>query len=290
MPQLIEIKSKNNTAQVSTLGAELKSVRDKKGTEFMWQADADIWPRTAPVLFPIVGKVKNDLIRVKGVTYGISQHGFARDRIFSITGQTESSVKMQLIYDDDTLKKYPFDFKLTLGYAWENDELVCSYEIENAGASTMPFSIGAHPGFNIPEGHFSNYSIRFEHEETAPRYLLDNGLFNGQTEPLLQNSNELALSPELFDKDAVVFRGLRSTWAELKHHTGNYAVRMKFEGFPDFAIWAKKGTQRFVCLEPWFGHADAVEGHEELATKPGIRMLKPHEKFVCEYSLKFNAD
>jgi galactose mutarotase-like enzyme len=288
MPQLVEIKSKNNTALISTLGAELKSVKDHKGTEFMWQADADIWPRNAPILFPIVGKVRNDMVRVKGVTYGISQHGFARDRIFSVTSQTDSSVKMQLIYDDDTLKKYPFDFKLTLGYAWENDELMCSFEIENAGATDMPYSIGAHPGFNIPEGHFKNYSVKFEKEETAERYLLDNGLFNGIAEPLLQHSDMLPLSAELFDKDAIVFKNLQSSWVELKHNTGSYSIRMNFAGFPHFAIWAKKGTQRFVCLEPWFGYADTVEGHDDLSTKPGIRTLKPHEKFVCEYGLRFN--
>lgn len=289
MPELVEIKSTHFTAKISTLGAELKSVKSHTGTEFMWQADADIWPRTAPVLFPIVGKVKNDLVRVNGTTYGISQHGFARDKNFSIIDQSEHHVKMQLLYDDDSLKKYPFDFKLTLSYSWVNEELVCGYLIENVGAVDMPFSIGAHPGFVIPEGHFEGYEIRFEKEETAVRYLLDNGLFTGETELVLDQSKTLTLTKDLFDKDAIVFRKLMSDWVELINPKTGYTVKMTFAGFPDFGIWAKKGTQRFVCLEPWIGHADGTDGHEDLVKKPGVRILHPHATFIAEYRLGFSS-
>lgn len=287
MTRLIIIRSNYFTAKISTLGAELKSVRSTKGTEFMWQADADIWPRTAPVLFPVVGKVKNDVLKVNGVSYGIGQHGFARDKNFKVIEEDDNHVKLQLIYDDETLKQFPFDFKLTLSYTWVNEELVCSYEVENAGAVPMYFSIGAHPGFNVPEGHFDTYYLQFEKAETSERYLLDGGLFNNKTEPVLNNSTVLPLSVGLFDKDAIVFKQLRSSWIELKHRTSLYSVKMKFDGFPCFGIWAKKGTQRFICLEPWFGHADVVEGHEDVSEKEGILALDPHKIFIAQYGLAF---
>lgn len=289
MPKTITIKSKKFNASISTLGAELKSVTSADGLEFMWQADADIWPRTAPVLFPVVGKVKNDQLRVNQVTYGISQHGFARDKNFAVLEQDEHKVKLQLIYDDETLQKFPFDFKLALIYEWVDEELVCGYEVENVGAVPMYFSIGAHPGFNIPEGHFDGYSLHFEHAETAERHLLADGLFNHKTEPVLGNSKVLPLSANIFDQDAIVFRNLKSSWVELKHNSSSFAVKMTIKGFPDFAVWAKKGTQRFICLEPWFGHADAVEGHTDISKKEGIQMILPHATFTAQYTLSFSA-
>lgn len=289
MSALISIRSNHFTAQVSLLGAELKSVQPANGTEFMWQADADVWPRTAPVLFPVVGKVKNDLLRINEVTYGIGQHGFARDKKFTVVEQGDTYLKLQLLYDEEMLKQYPFDFKLLLTYEWVGEELVCGYEVENTGAAAMYFSIGAHPGFNIPEGHFDAYYLQFEKEETSERYLLDEGLFNGNTELVLDHTDVLPLDAALFDKDAIVFKQLNSTWIELKHQTSSYAVKMKFAGFPYFGIWAKKGTQRFICLEPWFGHADEWNGHTDISQKEGIRSLEPHKKWNAQYSLTFTA-
>lgn len=289
MEQLTTIKGINFTAVISNNGAELKSVKHSNGTEFMWQADADIWPRTAPVLFPIVGKVKNDKLRVKDKTFAISQHGFARDKKFSIQTQTENKVVYQLLYSDETLQKFPFDFKLLLTYEWLGDKLICGYEVYNLGVETMPFSIGAHPGFLIPNADFSGCELRFNKPELAVRHLLENGLFNHQTQPVLNNEQVLSLSVDLFDLDAVVFKDLQSNEVNLVHKKSNYRVKMCFDGFPHFGIWAKKGTQRFVCLEPWFGHSDYVEGHDDITKKEGMLSLPSHECFKTSYSLEFEV-
>lgn len=289
MEQLTTIKGINFTAVISNNGAELKSVKHTNGTEFMWQADADIWPRTAPVLFPIVGKVKNDKLRVKDKTFAISQHGFARDKKFSIQTQTENKVVYQLLYSDETLQKFPFDFKLLLTYEWLGDKLICGYEVYNLGVETMPFSIGAHPGFLIPDADFSECELLFNMPETAVRHLLENGLFNHQTQIVLNNTQVLPLSVELFDLDAVVFKNLQSNEVSLVHKNSNYKVKMCFDGFPHFGIWAKKGTQRFVCLEPWFGHSDYTEGHDDITKKEGMLLLPSHECFKTSYSLEFEV-
>ena len=210
MEQLTTIKGLNFSAVVSNNGAEIKSIKHLNGTEFMWQADADIWPRTAPVLFPIVGKVKNDLLRVKDKGYAISQHGFARDKKFTLIEQTENKVVYQLLYSEETLQKFPYDFKLILTYQWDEDKLICGYEVNNLGVETMFFSIGAHPGFLIPDGDFSQYELLFNKPETAERHLLESGLFNHQTQLVLNNTEVLPLSSDLFELDAVVFKNIQS--------------------------------------------------------------------------------
>jgi galactose mutarotase-like enzyme len=288
MEQLTTINGINFTAVVSNNGAELKSIKHLNGTEFMWQADADIWPRTAPVLFPIVGKVKNDLLRVKENGYAISQHGFARDKKFSLIEQTENKLVYQLLYSDETLQKFPYDFKLILTYEWVGDKLICGYEVYNLGVETMPFSIGAHPGFLIPDGDFSQCELLFNKPETSERHLLENGLFSHKTQLVLNNTQVLPLSLGLFDLDAVVFKSLQSNQVSLVHKNSNYKVTMSFDGFPYFGIWAKKGSQRFVCLEPWFGHSDYTEGHPDITKKEGMLALPSHECFKTNYKLEFS--
>lgn len=290
METKIEITNGVFKATISTLGAELKSVKNTDtNTEFMWQADADIWPRTAPVLFPIVGKVKNDLLRVNSKTFPLTQHGFARDLPFSIVEQTESKAVFKLIYSEATLQKFPYDFKLLLTYEWQNNELICGYEVHNLGVVDMPFSIGAHPGFALPGAHLNEWELLFDKEETLSRHLLHDGLFNHQTELVMNKSNHLPLAVELFDKDAIVFKNMQSSSITLADTKSNYAIKMRFDGFPYFGIWTKKGNQRFVCLEPWFGHSDYTEGHEDITKKEGMQMLPSHQVFKANYALTFSG-
>lgn len=283
------ITGKHFKAVISSLGAELKSVQHQNGTEFMWQANPDIWPRTAPVLFPIVGKVKNDVLKVEGKTYPISQHGFARDKQFSLVQQTAQSVTYQLLYSDETLQKFPFDFKLLLSYTWDEDTLICGYEVHNLGVSPMPFSIGAHPGFNIPDGDMSQCSLVFNHIDLIERHVLEGGLFNGQKSLIPLTDGRLPLNATLFDDDAIVLKNTTATMVKLEHKLSGYGVKMDFSGFPQLGIWAKKGTQRFICLEPWFGYADATEGHQDMRKKDGVQTLPPHQVFNASYALTFSV-
>ncbi len=285
----VEITDGNFTATISNVGAELKSVIHLNSkTEFMWQADQDIWPRTAPVLFPIVGKVKNDLLRAQGKTFPLTQHGFARDMTFAMVEQTTSKVVYQLIYSDATLQKYPYDFKLLLSYEWVSGELICGYEVHNLGVVDMPFSIGAHPGFALPGMQMSDWKLIFNKPETLSRHLLSDGLFDHTSEAVMHQTNELPLRLELFDKDAIVFKHMNSTEVKLINLSETHSVNMRFEGFPYFGIWTKKGNQRFVCLEPWFGHSDYTEGHEDITKKEGMQMLPSHQVFKASYALTFS--
>lgn len=288
---LVHIQNDQLSVGINTTGAELTSVKQvKDGFEFMWQADADIWPRTAPVLFPVVGKLKNDALRVNGNGYPLPQHGFARDKKFVVTEQSDTKVQLTLTYDDDTLNKYPYDFKLVLTYELQGNELVCGYEVINIDAISMYFSIGAHPGFNLPSDRMSDYHISFNKEETTERYLITDGLLDGRTEPLLQASKQLPLDVSLFDKDAIVMKHLHSDEIALVSNDGRFSVGVKAREFPYYGIWAKKHVQRFICLEPWCGHADETEGHTDISKKPGINTLEPGHHFNRSYTLVFHYD
>lgn len=282
------IESEFIKAAIDTAGAELKSIHHKqKNKEYLWQGSADFWPRRAPVLFPIVGKLNGNSYLSGSKKYSLPQHGFARDRSFSVEKKSKSRITFILNSDSESLKTYPFDFELRITYELHNNTLKVMYDLINVNEGEMYFSIGAHPGFNCPVNageKFSDYYIEFEKEETAGRCLLDEGVFNGKTEPLLKSSKFLDLNYELFRKDAVVFKNLRSNYLFLKSKTSGYELKFEFEGFPYFGIWTKDNAP-FICLEPWCGLADNNDFTGELKDKEGIISLAKSEHFNRSYMI-----
>jgi galactose mutarotase-like enzyme len=268
------------------LGAELKSIFSKeKQQEFLWQGSADWWPRCAPVLFPIVGKLNQNALRYNGQTYSLPQHGFARDNEFTIETQSKTALTFLLSSTAELRSKYPFDFQLRITYVLIDSMLEIQYDIRNAGNETMYFSIGAHPGFALAPGEsLSDYYIEFEKTETLDRHLLDEGLFNGKTERVVTASRTMNLDDEMMKKDAVVFKDMKSTGLWLKSRRSNYSLEFHSPGFPYFGIWAKPGGP-FVCLEPWCGIADNKGFMGDVRDKEGIVSLKTGEVFVRKFSI-----
>lgn len=273
---------------IATKGAELNSIKSAKtGFEFLWQADSAIWARHAPILFPIVGKVKANVLLVNGKSFPMNQHGFARDCEFELHHQSELECWYKMVSNETTFDKFPFHFELYLGYELVNNTLICKYKVVNTDSKDMYFSIGAHPGFNLPTGSLSDYVIEFTKPETEQRALLEGGLFNHQTKPVLNSLGNIDLSTALFDDDAIVLMSLQSTELVLKQKTGTFAIKMQFEGFPYFGIWTQKGCETYVCLEPWCGHADFIEGHSDISKKAGIVRLAKDSIFERSYAITF---
>ncbi|MDX1909254.1 MAG: aldose 1-epimerase family protein [Bacteroidia bacterium] len=270
--------------RVAPSGAEMQSlILRETGQEYLWQADPAWWPRRAPVLFPIVGRLREDQYQHGGQPYRLTQHGFARDRVFeSLPGGW-----FRLVSDAQTRAVYPFEFELRIGYALEASTVTVTYEVHNTGEGILPFSIGAHPGFTCPlppDTDMQAYDLVFSQPETAARHLLTGGLRNGDTEPVLTASDRIPLSPAMFDRDALVFQELASDWTEIRsRHTGHY-VRVSLTGFPYLGIWTKPGAP-FVCIEPWQGVADATEATGELTEKEGIRLLMPGQVHTCGFTI-----
>ncbi|MCU0443188.1 MAG: aldose 1-epimerase family protein [Bacteroidia bacterium] len=275
---------------IESKGAEVKSVKDQEtGYEYMWQANPEVWGRTAPVLFPIVGKVKNNQLLIDGTAYPMGQHGFARDALFNTIKKTDNEHVFKLASNAHTLEVYPYHFELEIAYKLNQRTLQCIYKICNTDSKEIYFSIGAHPGFAIPDNDLNSCILLFEKPETASRMLLSQGLFDGRSKPLLNNSNTLSLNTQLFDEDAVVFHQLQSKQFTLQKKDSPFSIQMVTNGLTDLGIWSQKGSAAFVCIEPWCGFADSTDGHDDVSTKPGILRLKPGDSFTCNYAISFHS-
>lgn len=277
--------------QLKQIGAELSSIyHPGLGISYLWSGNKKFWGRHAPVLFPIVGQLKNDTYLFNGKHYRLPRHGFARDRVFEIVSTQKDQISFQLSADASTREMYPFEFQLTISYQLIDNSLKITYEVSNLGKEPIPFSIGGHPAFTcpmVPGTQFKDYYLLFEKEEAAGSHRLSDGLLNGKLSPILQHTRELALSHQLFEHDALIFKNLNSNWVELRSHKHEHSLRMEFEDFPFLGIWTKAKAP-FVCLEPWLGLADSVDASGYLLDKEGIQVVMPQHSFSCSYQLTFN--
>ena len=273
---------------VSTLGAELQNmIHQKNKVEYLWQGDPAHWGRRSPVLFPIVGALKEGKYKAKGKTYEMSQHGFARNMEFELKESTENSLTYALASNEETLESYPYEFVLTIKYVLQENQLTVQFKIENPANKDLHFSIGAHPAFNCPlypGEQRSDYSLQFEKSESISRQMIVGGTRNGETRPVLNRENTLDIAENLFDEDALIFEGLRSDRISIQKGDQPF-LSMDFKGFPYFGIWSMSQKSPFVCLEPWHGIADHDDHSQQYAEKEGIIKLSAQEVFQSEYHL-----
>jgi len=285
-----QIQNEILSVAIAEKGAELQSLVNKyTGIEYMWGADPAYWAKKSPVLFPIVGGLKDDKYSYGGKTYSLGRHGFARDSAFLVTEQTVESITFTLGDSADTLEKYPFHFNFSVKYALNANKLQVSYIVQNTDHKTMLFSVGGHPAFKLPlaeETLFDDYSLQFNQVETAGRWPLSpTGQVETASTPLLVNTDVLPLTKKLFYQDALVFKNLASTGVSILSGKTGYGLHVSFEGFPYLGIWSFKDAN-FVCVEPWCGLADSVNATGELAEKEGINTLKPHDIFERTWSVE----
>jgi galactose mutarotase-like enzyme len=272
---------------VGSRGAELQSLRRTDGPERLWQGDPGFWRRRAPVLFPIVGKLRDDQYVVGGRSYALPQHGFARDRTFGLVSADKAAAEFALYSDEETLAAYPFEFELRVRYELEGESLQVRYDVSNAGAGPMWFSIGGHPGFACPfrtGDRFEDFELTFEREETADSLLLEGGLVAGRAGRLLDGSRTLPLAGDLFAGGALILEGLRSSWVALQRRGGGSALTVRFDGWPRLGLWTKPGAP-FLCVEPWHGIADRVDAPGRLEEKEGILRVEKGGRFSCAFEI-----
>jgi len=285
-----QLKNETYIVEVKEHGAELSSFRDiTQNLEYIWQADPAVWARHAPVLFPIVGKLPNGAYQWNGNTYKLPQHGIARDQDFKLEQQTENTLTFALTSSEETRAVYPFAFRLETNYRLAGNALEITYTIQNTGNENMLFSIGAHPAFNcplLPNEAFTDYYLEFDKPETLNRFLLQDGLQNGQTEAVLDNQKILPLRYELFEKDAIVLKALTSEKITLKTDKQAHGLAFEFKNYPYFGIWTKERGAPFICLEPWHGIASHVSDSGDLTQKEGVLNLPQNEKFTCSYTIR----
>lgn len=287
----IELKNDVLSICVKAEGAELCSiVLLANNTEFMWQAGSE-WSKHSPILFPIVGTLKDGEYVHNGNKYNLSRHGFARDREFQVLAQTEDAVTFQLLYDEDSLAIYPFKFDLSVHYQLQDATLTVCYEVRNLDDDTMYFSIGAHPAFKVPiQSHlgFQDYqlSIDIPSEQSLPISiypLTEAGLTKVVGMPYLKSHQQvIPLHPDLFKKDAMVFKGMKAAVISLESTMDNRKLTFVYTGFPYLGLWNAYGAP-FVCIEPWAGITDSEQATGILKEKEGINALAPGGKWEASW-------
>jgi galactose mutarotase-like enzyme len=273
---------------IASKGAELQSLINKETViEYLWSGDKNFWAKKSPVLFPIVGSLKNNSYEYEGKVYQLSRHGFARDMDFLIEKKSEEEIIFSLSDNAETFSNYPFHFKFSIKYSLEKNKLIVEYSIENTGDDTMYFSVGAHPAFKVPladETVFEDYFLEFENAENTGRYPLSaDGLIETNAIPFLNNTNILPLQRSLFYKDALVFKHIQSNNISLKSNKTTHGLNLQFMNFPYLGIWNAKDAD-FVCIEPWCGIADSINASGKLVEKEGMHELKAKENFIRSWS------
>ena len=206
---VITLSNSQISVAIKTLGAELCSIKNKLNREFMWEGNPNFWGKHSPVLFPIVGTLKNNTFYHNDTKYTLTRHGFARDMEFELIEKTEDSATFSIQSNSATLLNYPFEFELQIQYTLINTTVEIDYKVVNKDNSEIPFSIGAHPAFALPSS-FEDYNLDFEKVEPLEYTLLENDLVSQQTEKILTDSNKVPLTYELFKRDALIFKKLQS--------------------------------------------------------------------------------
>ena len=279
--------------QTKKLGAELTSIQ-YNGKEMLFQgakvldSNGNIyWKRQAPILFPIVGQLKNSQTQIEGETYEMSQHGFARDMDFEEISKTENKHHYMLKYNEGTLKKYPYKFELHVIYEIIGDTLTVTYKVKNIDDKIIYFGLGGHPAFNCDYSN-GEYEIVFSENEDKIVFLkLKNGLIDTEKAQNILQDNKIYLKEDTFDNDAVIMKNLKSNKVVLQNHETNQKIlEFDFTGFPYLALWSKKGAP-FVCIEPWQNTADRIDSTQIYKDKENIIELLKDKKFECKYSIKF---
>ena len=278
---------------VKETGAELCSIKSiSTGQEFMWQADPNIWNAHAPNLFPVIGCLKENGFLHEGKEYPMTKHGFVRNnKDVKLHSKTKTSLCFVLKSNKNTKQLYPFDFEFYIHYILEGSKLIVKHDVVNTGSNEMLFCLGGHPAFACPlkeEENYTDYYLEFEQKETANTWMIDGeGLIGKQGELVLNNSNRINLKPDLFAKDALIFKNLKSSFVVLKSTKSNFNLKFNLSEFPYLGLWAKPNAP-YVCIEPWIGIADVSDSTREFSSKEEIKSLGSKETFTANYSIEIN--
>jgi galactose mutarotase-like enzyme len=285
-----EIKNKYIKAKIKSFGAELNSLQKiDEDLEYIWQGNKEFWNRHSPILFPIVGRLKEDSYFYKNQKYNMSQHGFARDKEFELVRNEGDFIEFILKSDEKTLEIYPFSFELYLSYKLEKSSLIVAYKVINKSDEKMLFSIGAHPAFNWTlkeDEKKEDYFLQFENIKQTKRYFLNDKGLVYKHKDLEIIDNKIALNEELFKNDALVFNDLNIKSVSLKNSNNENFIKVNFDNFPYLGIWSKPSGAPFICIEPWFGVADEDSSNQNLEDKKGLISLEKDEIFSCFYSVE----
>jgi galactose mutarotase-like enzyme len=280
----VTISNSKLSAQIHSKGAELFSLKSiATNQEYLWEGNPEFWGKHSPILFPIVGTLKNNTYTYNDQQFQLLRHGIARDLNFNLTHTTDNQAVFSLKASDATKKDYPFDFELQLTYTLLDTKLEFNYTIINNDKVPMPFSIGAHPAFALPN-NFESYSLEFNQQETLKCFTLKNDLISDTIFDITLSNKKLPLTYSTFVNDALIFKTLQSRAITILENN-KPLIKVAFDDFKNLGIWTKVGAP-FICIEPWLGYSDTIHSNGNILEKEGIQVVKEKEHFECQFSIE----
>jgi galactose mutarotase-like enzyme len=274
------LKNDELTVEFNALGGQLTSIMNSTGIEYLWQGDKTYWGGQAPVLFPIVGSLRNKKASIGGDKICcMERHGLVRKLEFEMIDRTKDSITFAICSNSKTRERYPYDFQLIIKYILNENSITTKYEVVNKNNEEMPFQIGGHPGFNCPlenSERFEDYVVEFEQTETAdcPTPVPSTGLLDvSQRTRVIDNSNTLKMDHNLFKIDALVFDQLKSRKATLYNPKTRMGVQISFSDFDYLMVWSSANDGPFVALEPWSGLSTSSDENDVFEEKQGVHFL-----------------
>ncbi len=290
---MIELRKDGAWMRVDPMGAQMMAYCDRQGRQRLWSGDPAVWGKVAPVLFPVIGKLKEGQVRIGGVPYAVPKHGFVQNKPFVVLRQGQDFCTLGITDDEQTRSVYPFPFALTVTHRLLPEGFSTELAVENTGETVMPFTLGGHPAFACPMNQgeaFSDYVVRFEKPEEGKSLLCSqNGLMDGQEiVDLGPDRRTLSLCHVLFDqKDTLIFGGLASRSVDLVHGGTGKGIRFSFPQSPVLALWTmphKEGN--YLCLEPWNGLPGFENETGNFEDKPYHVVLAPGNSFTLSFAME----
>lgn len=286
---MIELKNEKLTVVIAETGAELQSIKDSSGREYLWQGDPLYWPRRSPILFPIVCSVNDDTYTVDGRDYHLPRHGFARDSEFTVISKTAEKATLALESSEQTLAVYPYQFVLSVTYVLDGPKLSVIWHVLNTDKQEIHFQIGGHPAFLVPgceAGQPLHGRLRID-GSTVLDSLLSHG--DGTVEltelPLETEQGIIRFDDEFFANDSVKVHKSQTSRVELLDDENRAVVTVSYRT-PVIAFWSPYQKQApFVCIEPWYGLGDPIGFKGEFRDKPLMNHLQAGASFMSKYDI-----
>lgn len=290
--ETVILKNDDLEVSINLAGAEVSSVRNLNNNfEYIWQADPKVWKRHAPVLFPIVGKLKDDHFYYQDKEYIMGQHGFARDNVFEVAEKSDNYVSLVFKSNEETLNKYPFEFNFYVNYTLSGNSLLVNYQVVNPIDQDFYFGVGAHPGFNLPvdeNNNFDDYYFEFSPSENRYQIPLVNSQIDSKNHKLVE-TKEIPITHDLFKKDALIFELEGANTVSVKNRNSSFEIDVSSDNAEYVGLWSPYPTEGdFVCIEPWWSIADDIDASGKLEEKFAIKYLSDKdEEFNADYTITF---
>jgi len=289
---IFELQNRNLLVKADSIGAELKSIKrvnDSEDVEYLWQLNPKIWERQAPLLFPVIGRLKDEEYTYAGQTYKIGIHGFARFKDFTTERISDDEINFIFENDEETLIEFPFKFRLTVSYKLNSMDIIKSHKVENLGDSIMPYEVGGHEGYNLAlfsDEQMEDYYLEFPDMNSLETYTADdNVMINKEKLSIELDNGKIYLSPEVFKKDALIMDEFVKNKIMLRNTKNDRGIDVEFNDFKYLGIWTKYMRSNYVCIEPWSSLPDCNFLGKELNKKQDVRLLEPKQSEKLSYTI-----